>query len=47
MRPAYTKISRMMKIAVMTIDQNRLPPGMKVAYEIDQIARNRLTEKNE
>ena len=31
----------------MTIDQNRLPPGMNVAYANDQIARNRLTEKNE
>ena len=40
-------ISSTMKIAVMTIDQNRLPPGMKVAYANDQIARNRFTEKNE
>jgi hypothetical protein len=39
--------SSAMKIAEMMIDQNRLPPGMKVAYEIDQMARNRLTEKNE
>jgi len=32
---------------VITMAQNRLPPGMKVAYAKDQIARNKLTEKNE
>jgi len=40
-------ISKTMKIAVMTIAQNMLPPGKKHAYANDQIARNRLTEKNE